>query len=79
MTVESCLVSMAPNLLEEVGIDFPDRPIAEPELTMFRLIESQCGDAAHSRYNALRRPLISFVKTARIAARADSRESINPR
>lgn len=78
VTIESCLVSMAPNLLEEVGINFPDRPIDEPELTMFRLIESRSGDAAHSQYNALRRRLVSFVKSARLAARGDSRESINP-
>ena len=45
-------------------------PFASPERRLYELLRSECGDAAHSRYNALVRRLVSFERaTAMFAAR----------
>lgn len=38
------------------------QPISMAELRLYRLLSEQCGDAAHSRYNALVRLLVSFER-----------------
>jgi hypothetical protein len=35
-----------------------------PEQSLYRLLSEQYGDAAHSRYNALIRRLVSFERAA---------------
>jgi hypothetical protein len=60
-TVESCLVAIARPRLERAGL-LPSRiepETNEPERELYRLLQSQGGDA-YSRYTALLRELASF-------------------
>ncbi len=63
-TIESLLVSQAVRALAEVGHP-PPPGLAEPELKLYRLLEQQHGGGAHSKYNAYRRQLASFLRAAR--------------
>lgn len=68
-TVEALLVASASVRLGELGF-----PIARSEpnshLELYALLAEQQGDdAAHSRYNALRRRLVSFMRSATAASR----------
>lgn len=63
-STESLLVSMAPTRLREVGVQVPPNVASEPELKLFRLLETQHGEGAHSKYNAWRRRLSSFLRAA---------------
>ncbi|MFN0059607.1 MAG: hypothetical protein ACKVX7_14215 [Planctomycetota bacterium] len=66
-SVEALLVSMALRQLRALGLEVAS-PIESPELKLYRRLEVELGDeAAHSRYNALRRRLVSFIKTAQCA------------
>jgi hypothetical protein len=58
-TIESLLVSLAAPGLRTLGLGVP-RPFAEPELRLYRLLTAHHGDAAHARYNALVRRMVSF-------------------
>lgn len=63
-TIESLLVSQAVTALTEVG--YPSAPpLPDPELRLYRLLEESHGDGAHSKYNAYRRQLASFLRAAR--------------
>jgi hypothetical protein len=61
--VESLLVSIGAPRLRRLGLAIPDT-LAEPELRLYRLLSEKHGDAAHSRYNALVRRLVSFERAA---------------
>ena len=63
-TIESLLVSQAVRALAEVG-HAPPPGLAEPELKLYRLLEQLHGGGAHSKYNAYRRQLASFLRAAR--------------
>ena len=63
-TVEALLVSMATLRLAKLGIRVPRRYEA-PERRLFKLLETSYGDGAHSKYNAYRRRLVSFLRAAR--------------
>lgn len=65
---ESLLVSIGAPRLRRLGIELP-RTIASPERRLYELLRAEHGDAAHSRYNALVRRLVSFER-ALGAARA---------
>jgi hypothetical protein len=58
-TVASLLVSMASRRLTELG-DAVDEPLADPERRLYQLLEVDLGPAAHGRYNALVRQLLSY-------------------
>jgi len=46
----------------------PGPPVVDAHLRMYRLLEAEVGEGpAHSRYNALRRRLVSFIGSARYA------------
>ncbi len=63
-TIESLLVSQAVRALAEVG--YPPPPaIPDPEWKLYQLLERANGDGAHSKYNAYRRQLASFLRAAR--------------
>lgn len=62
VSVPSLLVSMAPSRLHALGIEVTGAPIAEPEARLFELLEQEWGNGAHSKYNALRRQLVSFMR-----------------
>ena len=66
-TAEAALVSMATSRLRELGIRIPGRPVPDPADRLYELVEKQVGEAsAHSRYNALRRRLASFMRSQAI-------------
>jgi hypothetical protein len=63
VSVSACLLSMARLRLRRGGLSFPPgrASIAEPELTLYRLLQAEEGDA-FSRYNALVRRLVSLER-----------------
>jgi hypothetical protein len=66
-SAEALLVSMAVTRLRGLGIAVPDRVLAAPEARFYRLLASRHGAGAHSKYNAWRRRLSSFLRAARCA------------
>jgi hypothetical protein len=66
-THEALLVSIGSPRLRMLGIDVPD-PIARPEHRLYELLAADDADAAHSRYNALIRRLVSYERAAAVAA-----------
>jgi hypothetical protein len=60
---EALLVSIGAPRLRRLGIDLP-RTFPSPEHRLYELLSAQHGDAAHSRYNALVRRLVSFERAA---------------
>jgi hypothetical protein len=60
------LVSIGAPRLSRLGLTI-SRPWPSPELRLYRLIERDFGDAAHSRFNALIRRLVSFERSYRCA------------
>ena len=65
-TPEALLVSIGAARLRTLGID-PPTTIDDPELRLYRLLAAQHGTAAHGRYNALVRRLVSFERAAACA------------
>jgi len=60
-SVEALLVSIGAPRLQGLGISVPE-PLPEPESRLYELLTEEHGDAAHSRYNALIRRLVSFER-----------------
>jgi len=60
---ESLLVSIGAPRLRRLGLQITE-PFPEPEHRLYELLRSEHGDAAHSRYNALVRRLVSFERAA---------------
>lgn len=71
VTISSCLLSMARVRLVRAGLVLPEGAgrVAEPELTLYRILRSEGGDA-FSRYNGLIRRLVSFERAWEKAAAA---------
>jgi hypothetical protein len=65
-SVESLLVSIAASRLRALGVHVP-APIANPELTLYSRLAAVHGEAAHARYNALLRRLVSYQRAAACA------------
>jgi hypothetical protein len=65
---EALLVSIGAPRLRQAGIDVP-RPLPSPEHRLYELLAAEGSDAAHSRYNALVRRLVSFERAADARAR----------
>jgi hypothetical protein len=63
---ESLLVSIGAPRLRRLGFELP-KTFESPELRLYELLRAEHGDAAHSRYNALVRRLVSFERTAGLA------------
>jgi len=61
-TVGALLLSMSRPNLERMGIFLP-AVIQEPDVKLYRFLQKEHDDNAHSRYNSLIRLLISFEKT----------------
>ena len=67
---ESLLVSIGAPRLRRLGITVPET-FGSPEHRLYELLRVRHGDAAHSRYNALVRRLVSFERaTAALASRS---------
>ena len=64
MTVEALLVVSAATGLRRLQIAVPDSPWDDPDLRLYRLLEQEHGLGAHSKYNAWRRRLVSFLRSA---------------
>jgi hypothetical protein len=62
---EALLVSIGAPRLRQLGIDLP-RVLPSPEHRLYELLSAEHGNAAHSRYNALVRRLVSYERAAGI-------------
>ena len=65
---EALLVSIGAPRLRQAGIDVPEA-FASPEHRLYERLAAEDADAAHSRYNALVRRLVSFERAADALAR----------
>lgn len=65
-TADAAAVAMAATRLREAGVPVPDlAERAEPAAHhLYDLLAREHGDAAHSRYNATIRRLVSFARAA---------------
>jgi hypothetical protein len=68
-SVGSLLVSIGAARLERAGIELPRAPLAGPERRLYERLAREDVDAAHARYNALIRRLVSFERAAECAGR----------
>ncbi len=66
VTTESLLVSIAAPGLRGLGFII-GAPIADAELQLYARLSARDGSAAHSRYNALVRRVVSFRRAAQFA------------
>ncbi len=66
-TVESLLVAIAAPRLEALGHSL-DAAVSSPEHQLYSLLAAEEPDAAHSRYNALIRRLVSYERAAECAS-----------
>ena len=63
-SVSALLVSIGAPRLRLLGLRLPDRVLPFPEHRLYELLRRADPDAAHSRYNALIRRLVSFERAA---------------
>ena len=63
-SVPALLVAIGRPRLARVGLDLPSNDFDQPEHRLYALLAAEHGDAAHSRYNALLRRLVSFERAA---------------
>ncbi len=63
-SVSALLVSIGAPRLRELGLPVPDGVLPSPEHRLYELLRQEDPDAAHSRYNALIRRLVSFERAA---------------
>lgn len=66
-TVPALLVSIGAPRLRLLGLEVRD-PFDAPETRLYRLLATADADAAHGRYNALVRTLVSFERALSSAA-----------
>jgi hypothetical protein len=55
------LVSIGAPRLRRLGLEVPS-PLPSPEFRLYALLSDEDADAAHGRYNALVRRLVSFER-----------------
>jgi hypothetical protein len=63
-TIAALLVAIGEPRLQEIGLDLPPVPYKNAEHRLYDLLAADDPDAAHSRYNALIRKLVSFERAA---------------
>jgi hypothetical protein len=66
-TPAALLVSIGSPRLRMLGVDVPE-PFVRPEHRLYELLARADADAAHGRYNALIRRLVSYERAAAAAA-----------
>ena len=66
-SVEALLVSIGAPRLRRLGY-VVETPFTSPEHRLYQLLAAEDSDAAHSRYNALIRRLVSFERAAECAS-----------
>lgn len=62
-SVAALLVSIGAPRLRNLGYDVR-QTVPEPERRLYAMLAAEHGDAAHGRYNALVRRLVSFERSA---------------
>jgi len=62
-SIEALLVSIGVPRLRQLGLRLPS-PLSSSERRLYELLAEEDPDAAHSRYNALLRRLVSFERAA---------------
>jgi hypothetical protein len=67
-TVESLLVSSASTRLRDLGVMVPEKTFLDPDIRLYALLDAEWGDGAHSKYNALRRRLVSYLRARACAS-----------
>jgi len=67
-TVAALLVSIGASRLRDAGIDVPP-VLGDANARLYELLAAEYGVAAHARYNALIRRLVSFERAAELLAR----------
>lgn len=67
-TIGSLLVAIGAPRLRRAGLDVPETAVDDPEHRLYELLAADDSDAAHSRYNALIRQLVSFERALECAA-----------
>lgn len=67
-TLEALLVSIGEPRLRALGLSVAP-PIPDPERRLYLRLAAENADAAHGRYNALIRRLVSFERAAASCAR----------
>ena len=61
------LVAIGAPRLRRVGVPVPEHSLTSPELRLYHRLSRVNPDAAHGRYNALIRRLVSFERAAECA------------
>jgi hypothetical protein len=67
-TIGALLVAIGAPRLRRAGVDVPEIGVADPEHRLYEVLAEDDSDAAHSRYNALIRQLVSFERALECAA-----------
>ena len=67
-SVPALLVSVGAIRLRRIGLSVPQNTFPSPEIRLYLKLQESDPDAAHSRYNALIRTLVSFERAAECAA-----------
>ena len=62
---DALLVSIGATRLRRLGFALPET-LRDPEHRLYALLQTEHGDAAHGRYNALVRRLVSFERAAAV-------------
>ena len=63
-TIAALLVAIGSPRLRRIGIELPANLPKNPEHRLYDLLAEDDSDAAHSRYNALIRRLVSYERAA---------------
>jgi hypothetical protein len=63
-SIAALLVSIGAPRLRRLGLPVPECVLQSPEHRLYELLRQEGEDAAHSRYNALIRRLVSFERAA---------------
>jgi hypothetical protein len=66
-SIPSLLVSIGAPRLRRLGLPVPNCIIPSPEHRLYEMLRRFHSDAAHSKYNALIRKLVSFERAAECA------------
>ena len=66
-TMPALLVSIGAPRLRRAGLTIPPNTFSTPEHRLYELLKADDPDAAHSRYNALIRRLVSYERAAECA------------
>jgi len=61
-SIEALLVSIGAPRLGHLGVPVPNTTPANPERRLYDLLAREDADAAHARYNALIRRLVSYER-----------------